>query len=184
VSNLKTGTKSILFGVHQFFIHPLLVAQAWSMLYGFPFDPRLWLCFFVHDLGYFGKPNMDGPEGEKHVLLGANIMRVFGKKWHDECLYHSRFYAKQNNAQFSRLCVADKLSIVIIPYWLYLPFAWISGELKEYMVGRASRTSANGKGAVAWLKEVQEYVKGWVDVHKDLCPDGWIKLADEGEQCD
>lgn len=74
---MKIGTKSVLFGAHCFFLHPLFVARAWTKLYGFPFDPRLWIAFFVHDLGYFGKPNMDGPEGETHVELGAKIMHVF-----------------------------------------------------------------------------------------------------------
>jgi len=71
---MKIGTKSVLFGAHQFLIHPLFVALAWWQLYGFPWDPRLWVAFFVHDLGYLGKPNMDGPEGESHPWLGARIM--------------------------------------------------------------------------------------------------------------
>jgi hypothetical protein len=36
-------------------VHPFFVAYAWSRLFGFPWDPRLWLAFFVHDLGYLGK---------------------------------------------------------------------------------------------------------------------------------
>jgi hypothetical protein len=71
---MKIGTKSLLFGVHQFAIHPWFVALAWRRLYGFPWDPRLWVSFFVHDLGYWGKPNMDGPEGETHPFTGAAVM--------------------------------------------------------------------------------------------------------------
>lgn len=75
---MKIGTKSILFGVHQFIIHPLFVALAWWQLYGVPWDPRLWVAFFVHDIGYWSKPNMDGPEGETHPFTGAKIMgRLF-----------------------------------------------------------------------------------------------------------
>ena len=74
---MKIGTRSILFGAHQFAIHPWFVAWAWWQLYGFPFDPRLWVAFFVHDLGYWGKPNMDGPEGERHVEFGAAVMTFF-----------------------------------------------------------------------------------------------------------
>lgn len=78
---MKIGTKSVLFGAHQFLIHPLFVALAWWQLYGFPWDPRLWVAFFVHDLGYLGKPNMDGPEGESHPWLGARIMgRLFDRE--------------------------------------------------------------------------------------------------------
>ncbi len=109
---MNRGTKSILFGAHQFILHPLLVAAAWWKLYGFPGDPRLWIAFVVHDLGYWGTPNMDGPEGKRHVELGAGFMRRWvdrfkGSRWHDFCLYHSRSYAKRDGTPCSRLCVAD-----------------------------------------------------------------------------
>jgi hypothetical protein len=71
---VKIGTKSVLFGAHAFWFHPFFVARAWYHLYGFPFDPRLWVAFFVHDIGYLGKPNMDGPEGESHPEIGATII--------------------------------------------------------------------------------------------------------------
>lgn len=74
---MKIGTKSVLYGAHCFFLHPIFVAAAWIKLYGWPWDPRIWIAFFVHDLGYWGKPNMDGVEGEKHVELGAKIMHWF-----------------------------------------------------------------------------------------------------------
>ena len=135
MKEMKIGTKSVLFGAHCFLIHPWFVFVAWWKLYGFPFDPRLWVAFFVHDLGYLGKRNMDGTEGEKHPELGAIIMHklfdryfvnVVGHKyqtkiWFNFCYYHSRFLAKQDNMPFSKLCVADKLSICYTPYWLYLP---------------------------------------------------------------
>ena len=71
---MTVGTKSVLFGAHCFFIHPWVVAIAWWKIYGFPWDPRLWIAFLVHDLGYLGKPNMDGIEVESHPELGARIM--------------------------------------------------------------------------------------------------------------
>ena len=74
--NMTIGTKSVLFGAHQFLLHPWFVAWGWWTLYGFPFDPRLWVAFFVHDLGYIGKPNMDGPEGELHPRFGARLMAL------------------------------------------------------------------------------------------------------------
>ncbi len=87
---MKIGTKSVLFGAHAFFLHPWFVAAAWWRLYGFPFDPRLWVAFFVHDIGYLGKPNMDGLEGESHPEIGARIMgALFDRKPYascDECL--------------------------------------------------------------------------------------------------
>lgn len=71
---MKIGTRSVLYGYHQFLIHPLFVALGWWKLHGFPWDPRLWVAFLVHDLGYIGKPNMDGNEGEYHPMTGAKIM--------------------------------------------------------------------------------------------------------------
>jgi len=181
---VRIGTKSILFGAHQFLVHPWFVAWAWWKLYGFPFDPRLWIAFFIHDLGYFGKPNMDGPEGEKHVEWAAWFMgALFGKTWQDFCLYHSRFYAKKNNAHFSRLCVADKLSIVLTPAWLYIPCVKATGEVYEYMKLADTRTKAGepkyasmqiySDSIKQWYANVQEYLRRWVNKHKDGKKDSW-----------
>lgn len=103
---MNVGTKSLLFGAHQFLLHPLMVFIAWWKLWGFPWNPRLWVAFVVHDLGYWRSPNMDGPEGERHMELGARIMhRLFDPpqrgllsschprfwRWNEFCLFHSRF---------------------------------------------------------------------------------------------
>ena len=83
---MKIGTRSVLYGAHCFFIHPIFVFIAWWKLFGFPYDLRLWVAFFVHDLGYWGKPNMDGEEGEKHPEFGAIMMHMlFDRKryWYD-----------------------------------------------------------------------------------------------------
>lgn len=139
---MKTGTKSLLFGVHQFAIHPTVVLIAWVKLYGWPSWREL-VCIVIHDWGYWGKPNMDGQEGESHPELGARIAGgLFDwptwDEWRDDeqysklCLYHSRHYARKYGAEPSKLCWADKLSIRYEPWWLYLPRAWASGELYEY----------------------------------------------------
>ncbi len=186
---MKVGTKSVLFGAHQFLIHPLFVAFAWWKLYGFPFDPRLWLSFFLHDLGYIGKPNMDGNEGDKHPEFAAKIMGfLFGEKWSKFCLYHSRFYSKRDNAQYSKLCVADKLSIAYEPWWLYIPRVLASGEIHEYMALAGGKNDSKYKGEPNckdvfmkvssdncrdWFSGVQEYMKQWVEEHKEIKPDTW-----------
>ncbi len=129
---MKVGTKSLLFGVHQFIWHPITVLLAWRKLFGRP-GWREVVCIIIHDWGYWGCPNMDGEEGEKHPELGARIAgRLFGEKYHDLCLYHSRHYARTAGAEPSKLCWADKLSIRYEPWWLYLPRAFLSGELFEY----------------------------------------------------
>ncbi len=177
---MKIGTKSVLFGAHCFFLHPWFVAYAWYNLYGFPFDPRLWVAFFVHDLGYLGKPNMDGDEGELHPYFGAKVMRIFGRKWFEFTLYHSRFLAKKNGAQYSKLCVADKLAIALTPAWLYLPMVRATGEIKEYM----KDAEVNSQGWIKvqgsqlkWYLAVQDYVRKWVFEHKEIKADTWTPVS-------
>ena len=122
-------------GAHCAVLHPWFLAVAWSKLYGFPWDVRLWASFCLHDIGYISKPNMDGSEGETHVELGARIMGLlFGESWAAFTAAHSRYWAKRNGRQFSRLCVADKLAFVLTPAWLYLPMTRATGELSEYSV--------------------------------------------------
>lgn len=188
---MRVGTRSVLFGAHAFWLHPWFVARAWWRLYGFPWDPRLWVAFVVHDLGYWGMPDMDGEEGETHPELGARLMaRLFDGRvrlspapcdpgttrylylgrWGRLCLYHSRFYSQRAGAEPSRLCYADKLASVLTPWWLYLPLARLSGELPEYM--REDLHDGGGKydgenhvldgGARAWLESVQRYLRGWL----------------------
>jgi len=166
---MKIGTKSILFGVHQFAIHPWFVAWAWWRLYGFPWDPRLWIAFFLHDLGYWGKPNMNGPEGETHPNWAADVMgELFGAEWSVLCRYHSRFLAKKYRHDYSRLCVADKLALALTPAWLYLPLAKLSGELQEYMEGTAGERTPG-----QWYRDIQRYCKAWAAEHSDGRPDEW-----------
>lgn len=130
---MRIGTKSLLFGAHQFLIHPLFVALAWFKLFGVPRRPELWVAFFVHDLGYWGKPNMDGEEGESHPLLGARIMTwLFGAEWGEFTMLHSRYWAQRLGKKPSDLCYADKLATCLTPWWLYVPFVRLTGEVREY----------------------------------------------------
>jgi hypothetical protein len=208
---MRIGTKSVLFGAHQFLIHPCFVAWAWWKLYGWSvvehwssvrgLDPgerspltkpvrtslrdwRLWLAFFVHDLGYLGKPNMDGPEGERHPELGARILfRATGlTPWSHFVLYHSRFYAKQHGAPVSPLCIADKLATPLMPAWLYLPLARATGEIREYMAKSAHMNETGGKYAGfnlsldderQWHADMCAYMRRWVEEHRDGCADTW-----------
>jgi len=203
---MNVGTKSLLFGAHQFIIHPLLVFAAWWKLFGFPWDPRLWISFMVHDWGYWGSPNMDGYEGNMHPVIGANILHALfdrprwvkhegslpeeNRRWYNLCLFHSRFLAKDYGSPFSLLCVADKLSIVLEPSWLYLPRVRWSGEIKEYMALAKERTAAGEPKYASmkicaddekrWFADVQEYLRRWIVEHKDGRADTWtpcIKTA-------
>ncbi|NOS67800.1 MAG: hypothetical protein HOO67_05565 [Candidatus Peribacteraceae bacterium] len=76
---MKIGTKSLLFGVHQFIVHPVVVGRAWRALYGRWPNLNEWIAIVVHDWGYWGLPNMDGPEGQLHPSRSAKVAFFVGK---------------------------------------------------------------------------------------------------------
>lgn len=221
---MKIGTKSVLFGVHQFILHPLLLAIGWWKAYGFAqveigarevrdwqvdgsgrrwrdtyrvrvsaslLSPRLWLAFFVHDIGYISKPNMDGAEGETHPELGARIMRaVCGEPWGEFCLTHSRYYAKRLGRPVSPLCIADKWVILLEPSWLYLPRARASGELAEFLEVAKKRGAVTMPtdpltveeraafltgDARVWHRTVKSYMRRWIAEHSGGKADTWTR---------
>jgi len=174
---MRVGTKSVLFGVHQFLLHPIFVTRAWFILYGTM--PRLheWAAIITHDLGYFGKPNMDGPEGETHPEVMAAWWRKhfgessrwwwtgrlsFGERVAVEILGHSRFHAAANGLPLSKLFRPDKLSTALYPRWLYLILGNLSGEIHEYMARCEDRYKDMFKGKEMtqrqWLIEVQAHM--------------------------
>lgn len=158
---MNVGTKSLLFGVHQVFWHPFTVWRAWRHLYGAP-TWRECVCIVIHDWGYWGCPNMDGPEGELHPYVGAALAQdLFGPEYHELVLGHSRYLAKKMGWQPSRLCWADKLSMAYEPTWFYLIRARLSGEILEY------RTKAHDRGFIplmakhsAWHRKLVQHLKG------------------------
>lgn len=155
------GTKTLLFGTHQFILHPIFVLAAWLILYGS--WPKFYeLCAIVtHDLGYWGQPNIDGPEGERHPKIIADI-------WHDgiwkedetfrmrvaqEILGHSRFYANSARLPISKLFYADKLAVSLYPNILYLLLGTLSGEINEYIKRNQPGGKYNhfkGRGKLQW----------------------------------
>ena len=176
---MTIGTRSVLFGAHCFFLHPWFVALAWWKLYGFPLNPLLWIAFFVHDLGYVGKPNMDGVEGEQHPYLGAEILYCITRsdRWFEFCLFHSRYLTKRLGGKPSRLCFADKLSFALTPRWLYLPMTRATGELAEYLKNAQKADSAHwkptGEDAKLWHAQLCVYMADWVEAHKGGAADTW-----------
>jgi len=152
---VKTGTKSLLFGVHQFAWHPVTVALAWRRLYGSWPDWRTAVCIVVHDWGYWGCEKMDDERGERHPELGAHIARrLFGKKYHDLVLLHSRHLARHLEMEPSELCWPDKLSHIFYPVWLYWLLSTITGEVNEYKQNAErflGRSLTNWEYAI-WIK--------------------------------
>lgn len=154
---LPMGTKSLLFGAHQFILHPLFVALAWWKLYGFPKDYRLWFAFVLHDIGYWGSPEMDGPVGQRHPERGAAIMgRLFGSEWASFTIRHSRGYAKLEKLEVSKLCNADKLATVLVPLYLYTVMVWLTGEWEEYATIEQPLTGRYGGGdLMGWARNMR-----------------------------
>jgi hypothetical protein len=132
-------------------------------------DYKLWLAFLLHDIGYWGKPNMDGPEGESHPRVAAVWMARYGKVWHDFCLYHSRFYAKRDGAPVSPLCYADKVAFLKYPTWLLVALCSMTGETEEYLrnYARDNPGSPPYRDLWSWAEGVKEWVAKWVNQHKD-----------------
>lgn len=192
--NISIGTRSLLFGYHQFIIHPLLLAWCWTRLFGFPLDPRLWVCFFLHDVGYWGKPNMDGPEGEQHPYAGARLVSALfdrrgePKKWYWFCVLHSRFIAKQQGESPSKLCYADKAVIAYTPTWIQLGLMRLTGEWREYVQGQNGRTAMPENGSLtdwanAMRKVCRDFVEGYVclgckhTIDAEVCGCGMPKVV-------
>jgi len=188
---MTVGTKSVLAGAHCFLLHPFQVAHAWWRLFGPPLDPRLWLAFALHDIGYLGCRDMDGIDGEEHVVLGARIMgMLFGPAWEDECLRHSRYWSRRMGLPISRLCLADKLAFASAPAWLYLPMARWTGELREYMTRSRERQAGDNDFTAdedrlvrsevpeEWLRGLQSYTRRWVERHRDA----WAPFGDSQPQ--
>jgi len=115
---MTEGTKSYLFGCHQFFMHPLMVIIAWIKL--FNSFPMFWelVCIFLHDIGHIGKNYLsDYEQKKKYWELGANIAdKLFGKKGYYLIALHTKQSGIGKNAQ-STLLYADKYSWVIAPVW-------------------------------------------------------------------
>lgn len=152
---MKVGTKSLLFGVHQFLWHPLTVYWAWARLYGRP-DLRELVCILIHDWGYWGSAEMDGASGARHPELGASIAsKLFNHEYRDIVLLHSRRYARGCGLVPSKLCWADKLSIVYEPEWFYLLRARASGELDEYRKQATTHISVEQSDLV-WLRWIKK----------------------------
>ena len=149
---MKIGTKSILFGVHQFIWHPVTVARAFKWLYGRWPDRYEWCGIIFHDLGYWGKPNIDGKEGRLHPYKGAEMAgkaaiwvalqsghgprfaAQLGAHIQEWTLRHSRELSKQRNVEPSSLCWADKACCFFDPTPLYLLRSCASGEMYEFRV--------------------------------------------------
>lgn len=175
---MKIGTRSLLFGVHQFLWHPLTVGLAWRRVHKkFP-NVWEWIAIFCHDLGYWGCNSMDGTDGKDHPFAGARIAkrvaRFFGARdstvMHVEQLVlgHSRSFCDSNCYKISDLCAPDKLSILYDPLWFYWLRGTLSGEIQEYHAREEERQERKIPSTWAWLNEYRTSVKRKYE--SNLCP--------------
>lgn len=179
---MKSGTKTILFGTHQFFIHPIFVFMAWLILYKRLPNRYEFLAILTHDLGYWGLPNIDGEEGEEHPAIVYDFWMNFLRPkngltatWRaiisEEVIGHSRFYSNKTDFPLSKLFYADKLSVTLYPSWFYLLLANLSGEIKEYM-----KLSDNGK--YDWKDHQGSQIRWWLETKSVLTLMALGKLGD------
>lgn len=176
---MRVGTKSLLFGVHQILWHPITVALAWKRVY--TRWPNWWECvaIFCHDLGYWGKKDMDGPDGITHPYGGAvvahlasefiarHILRYrrevaqnIGWKAAGLCLTHSFGYCEHWNASrggllklpLGRLAFPDKVCVLYDPRWFYLLRGRLSGEIYEYMQNAPAKVSGRPATWLRWYR--------------------------------
>lgn len=148
MKKITEGTKSYLFGCHQFIMHPLYVTLAWKRLY----DrwPRLWelVCIFLHDVGHIGKQYLSDPEQKKdHWKLGAKIAhRLFKHKGMALISGHTK-HGSRGKHEPSKLYYADKVSWLLAPNW------WLQ---LSYKIEDFNSEAARPK---AWKKLVYENMK-------------------------
>ena len=130
---MKLGTRSILWGVHQAWLHPAAVYVAWVCVYRKWPSWREALSIFLHDIGYVGCGDIDGPEGSEHPEAGARIaLKLMGPIEAELVRFHSRYTAEKYGREVSRICLPDKLSVYFYPTWLYTLLGSLSGEHEEY----------------------------------------------------
>lgn len=198
---MRRGTASLLVGAHAFWWHPFAVAASWWRLFRWApamedgrvpgiLDPRLWLCFLVHDVGYLGCSNMDGDEGVWHPTTGARIVSllcdlrwvpdsgpVMGVDmlgpWGRFCLCHSGTMSRIVGLPVSRLCYADKHAWTFTPWWIYLPGCVLTGELDEYMsVARKTRNKCFTPRE--WYEWLRSKTSRWA--HLEAQKSEWARL--------
>ena len=173
---MTLGSKTLLFGVHQVFIHSVLVTWAWVKLYGSVPTWREMLCIMIHDIGYWGRPSLKCADGDKHPELGAKIAgKLLGPEWSDFILGHSTFYCKRNGLEPSKLMAADKFWHCLVPLWFYKILAVPTGEFRHYReLKHARQVSGRETSDAEWWANLQrvcyEKVNGTYKIEEaNLC---------------
>jgi len=134
---LSEGTKSYLFGCHQFLLHPLWVLIAWRLEY--KSWPKWWelVCIFLHDIGICGREYLSNKKAKKgHWYLGAresswlfnsglfSFMHLGLKPY----LFIAGHSPSESGHPESKLYRADKRSWLVAPIW----WLWWNYKIEKY----------------------------------------------------
>lgn len=153
------GLKSLLFGAHQFILHPLFVLMAWIRLFGMVWDIRFLLAVLMHDWGYAAAAKMDRQATVHHVSLGGKIIgRLFGDVWGNFARLHSKRFAQSCELPVSPLCIADKCSMLYYPRVLYFVQTILTGELNSYMMASGFGDQRKLRGLRGWKLRWDNYI--------------------------
>ena len=164
---MKIGTKSILWGIHNPIIHTFFVTVAWIIIYRTLPNLAEFVAIIIHDLGLWGQPNIDGPEGERHPEVVFDKVKDYACKYHQRrhsdflikvanlVIGHSGWYAAKHGLPLSKLYYADKLANALYPTTLYLLLGILSGEIKEYRQrtadGKYQNNNMDNSSLLHWL---------------------------------
>jgi hypothetical protein len=141
---MKIGTKTLLFGDHQFILHPYYAYKAWKKLYGKRPNWKELICIIIHDWGYWGLDEIDGLNGgDDHPYWASTWANNHLEDTHEStdprfmyyiklCLYHSEALATRNGEHVSKLYWADKLGTASMPPWLWVGLGKLTGEMENY----------------------------------------------------
>lgn len=131
------GLRTILIGYHNPILHSYYVIKAWIKIFNkFP-NSREFICILLHDIGYINQSDYNiSNEKDSHPLLGAKICKfLFGDKYYNFCIGHSRTYAYKNNIDISYLCYADKYSVLLISWKIHkLIYLFDSPKITEDII--------------------------------------------------
>lgn len=172
---MTVGTKSVLWGVHAFWFHPIVVAVAfWKVHRRLP---AWWesVAIVTHDLAYWGCEDMDGPSGISHprggAFIAAKLCSLFSleRSWdaYFFSLYHSSNFARLHGAKNSDLYLPDKVSILVESKAWYLFRARLSGELKEFVSRENEKQGCNFTDS-EWLDYYRQSIQKKLDNHRAL----------------
>lgn len=129
---MLTGPRTFLIGMHNPIYHSLFVILAWKKLYNQYPTIKEFICIVLHDVGYIVQRCFDC-ETDNHPVYGARICDwLLGMEYYQLCIRHSRAWAVKNGFELSKLCYADKYSILLTPNWLFKFMIYLGGEAQQY----------------------------------------------------